>query len=797
MKSTMARPTSAPVAARNQPVSDARMALDLGPGASADSLYAQTGGLHTAVVTFVDYETLRISVRMITGQEFVRLPFALTFPGAGARHFFGSMPEIGDICVLGFGAGSDAHQVPIVLGWYVPSAMAGHDWWPTQPYGYDEFGHTPATADSFGTAGQRIRHKLRHMRPGEVLASSSQGSDLVLNEGVLLTNRRGGELRLRDQDQAFLVRSVNEFHALSGARTYAGPVQRSGILLPRALVSDGKQYDGFRLVDGEGNPLPIDSGSRNPLASSQANTYLSNPVYGAGLPMGPVDPTPVLANALIIDSGGRVSPDSVSDTSYGGKPLFRVSANPNGLRPGNAAGDSTVPALVEHRIEVAHTSDGTLPVTEELDGFDADRLPPTDPRSSDSPSVSRSPNAPIVEQVLGTVVGNDPFSVVGRQQYGHPLRPQLDGSPGMLSALGFPLGDHAATLLRVTPPADPTLPQSWVSFTKDGRVKIAIGGPAGKWSTEVFARNGINVSAGAGVDGVSLNLAVDGKVRINAKQGSTTDNVGVELSSDGGAVKIFAGGADNSSGPLQRLVPSTGGESNAPSLTLEARTNVLLKGGKSITLSAPELRLQDISTLSLNGGNAVSLQSGGSASIQAKEGRWTSTGQSVFTFTGPTDFLPTNGPARRTTIGTSPITGHVGGPADMYSLLYGDRVETIGVGNHLTSVGTGTMTFVAGAGAYTASGAGSTAVLGPGGAAVTAPVGSASLSAAAGAATVLGGATATIVSAGPTVARGAVTVLSAPGIKVGGIVSQADLDPLTGLPLLLLGMGSPTHLLSV
>ena len=58
-------------------------------------------------------------------------------------------------------------------------------------------------------------------------------------------------------------------------------------------------------------------------------------------------------------------------------------------------------------------------------------------------------------------------------------------------------------------------------------------------------------------------------------------------------------------------------------------------------------------------------------------------------------------------------------------------------------------------------------------------------------------ASALVVSAGPTTIRGAAVTLSATGGKVGGIVSSADLDPLTGLPLITFGMGSPTHLLSL
>ncbi|NBR68222.1 MAG: hypothetical protein EBT79_13295, partial [Actinobacteria bacterium] len=195
-------------------LSNAKMAQDLGPGASADSVYANmSSSLVRAVVISVDYETLRVSIRTATGEEHPSLPFALTFPGAGARRFFGAMPEVGDMCIVGYMATSGAHQTPVILSYLVGGTAAGYDWWPTQPFGVGEVPFAYKTRETFAGIADRQRHKLRHMRPGEVVASSSQGSDLVLNEGVLLMNRRGNEIRLRDQDQAFMVRSVVEFHA--------------------------------------------------------------------------------------------------------------------------------------------------------------------------------------------------------------------------------------------------------------------------------------------------------------------------------------------------------------------------------------------------------------------------------------------------------------------------------------------------------------------------------------------------------------------------------------------------------
>ncbi|NBR68424.1 MAG: hypothetical protein EBT79_14350 [Actinobacteria bacterium] len=372
-------------------------------------------------------------------------------------------------------------------------------------------------------------------------------------------------------------------------------------------------------------------------------------------------------------------------------------------------------------------------------------------------------------------------------------------SPSMSSAIGVPLGEHAASMFRVTPPypLDATLPQTWWSVTKDGRVKASLAGPNGTYSAEVAFANGVRMAVGTASGGKSVDIDSAGLIRLHSQRGDTDANVGVELSSDAGAVRIFAGGNETSSGPIQRFAPTGGGEGSAPGLTLEARQNVLVKAGKSVTLSAPQLNIRDIGKLQLSANDAVDISSSSAVGTTAKVISTTSTGKMSLAFSGPKDSLPTNGALRETTFIGTPITGFVGGPADTYSMLYGDRLETFALGNDTTAIATGNITKVTTTGAYTASGTGNTAVLGPGGAAVTAVAGGAALTAAAGAATITGSASALVVSAGPSIVRGAAVTLSATGGKVGPIVSGSDLDPLTGLPLILLGMGSPTHLLSI
>ena len=104
--------------------------------------------------------------------------------------------------------------------------------------------------------------------------SSSQGSDLVLNESVLLSNRRSNEIVLRDQDQAIVMRSLQQFHAMSGARVYGGMVQRDARSLPKEMFSDGIKWDSSIQLDGSGKPYypladgfeqdPIENGKLTP-----------------------------------------------------------------------------------------------------------------------------------------------------------------------------------------------------------------------------------------------------------------------------------------------------------------------------------------------------------------------------------------------------------------------------------------------------------------------------------------------------------------------------------------------------
>jgi hypothetical protein len=181
-------------------------------------------------------------------------------------------------------------------------------------------------------------------------------------------------------------------------------------------------------------------------------------------------------------------------------------------------------------------------------------------------------------------------------------------------------------------------------------------------------------------------------------------------------------------------------------------------------------------------------------------------GKATFTFGGPKNFLPSNGAHRIVKFGGNPATGHAGGSTDEYTMRFGDRKETINVGDHNTTINIGNMAYRTGTGSWEA-GAGSPPDA-PGG--VGFSVNAINLDAKQGlTARVLTGninvtgsatanisalATMTVKAKGVMSVSGATITLGGNG-KVGGILSGADVDPVSGKTFAALGLGSTGHFL--
>jgi hypothetical protein len=755
----------------------------------------------------VDYAKHKVQLQIIHGEkdtyQWTAMPAGC--PGAGARHFIGALPEPGDICVIGW-TSSDS-KTPIILT-YMPSGVgSGEEWSPVQSFLPTEVDLNPQTQAHYEGIYGRYRHKMRSMRPGCICLSSSQGSDIMMDESVLITNRRATEIRLRDQDQAIVFRSLQQFHAMGGARVYAGMVQRDAQLLPSRMFSDGTNWTAGIQVDEDGDPLspealgssPSPQGSLSPhRVFLRSDATLPFPDSGISIDTN-VDPYSFLARGLFIGYDGYILDASrgVPDAEYGGKPMWRVAIDPNpenNTLPTNSAtalDSSDSDTLTEYRIELDHSWDGTLPVTEQTDGFDADRLP------SDSKQVTAMSNAgPYLQWVLGSVVGNDPYTQQGRQLYGLPLTPQIFSGdrvdPRMDSGLGVPLSQHAASLFRVDAPIDDpsSIPPMFVSTTKDGSVKGFLSGAQNANSLELALNGGMRMQANGPLLFNASNMVM------NFRNGDVTNNFAALITSDTGAIAI-RGNAPTTEGSFSARTASSDLQENTfPAVLIESPTgNTHVKSGRFTKVTgANGIQLVDTNEILMSAKQNINVFADKKL-LQCNTHDKTVQGRETNLYSGPKNFLPTNAPLRETKFIGTPLTGHVGGNTDKYTMLFGNRDERFRIGSHSTTVFVGNVTYQTRIGTVTQrAGVNQISVNTASGISMTSVTNTSMTSTLTTTITALASITMKAVIRAKV--SSLVTTLGGAGTP-GRIISSTDRDPLTNLPFSFFGMGSTGHRLGL
>jgi len=128
-------------------------------------------------------------------------------------------------------------------------------------------------------------------------------------------------------------------------------------------------------------------------------------------------------NALINDPEFQSQGDSLFPVYYNeeGLPYYTVpyTSTINAADPyGRETIDDNRQGFVEHRTEVKELEHPMLSITEANSGVDVDSL-------YKLRSDGKESNRPLVVQVLGTLVGNDPIGAAGKKKYGKILKPTL------------------------------------------------------------------------------------------------------------------------------------------------------------------------------------------------------------------------------------------------------------------------------------------------------------------------------------------------------------------------------------
>lgn len=731
-----------------------------GPRMQSQETEASRSLLWVGRVLHVDVETMVCSVQLETGTG-VRFDVPLTAPGGGGpRSWSGTIPEQGSKCIIQwrrYGANTFA---PYITEWMTVGTYTARDFAPfsvVDPADAEEVRRVaPELFDDPHLGLGITRLKLRKAYSGDYLSQAGEGGEILLDRNAHMANRAGNEFELRDSDQTAVLQAVNELSNNAAGTYRRGLIRRSAYnFLPDLAIS------GF---DPSTDSFDKFTAGKLTTSADGVTTIVTK-----------VEPGSEAYEKLL--EFGLINPDGTPVDAVGSNPedpFYPFVVLPDGQRSSYVASGEhdqsfadTDQCYVEDRADLRHTSDGVMAVTEDGDGVQIDQVPPI-----------------FIEDVKGTVVGNDPYTEAGRSLYKRVLKMHVFDDPDQQSNASSPSLQPVDTttsqteadtqaLARLFRIQSPTTSNQYVfGVSKEGRVYLHI----------PKTRTGTAQDRGKSLDANILGLV---KAVIGADE-----NTGRSLD------LRTMGGIRAEIGSFQDFSNASGPEQVSIDLVLHGKIRTMYAGtqGRETMVGGSDFRSASGSTLDVIGGNVVR-NVGGSEAVEASSithnvgfggYKMKSAGDVNQTVLGKTTEM--YGQFRQSTFALSDTKLMVAG-VDAATVLAGGMTrtvaagagitDTVGAGNMLSNVVTGNMAMTVGAGNMTA----------------TVGAGNLALSAGAGTSTMTGGVSATL-------ASGVVANIAAPVTKIGlsvvgcvvaGIPGPPApyLDPITGLP----ATGVPTVLI--
>lgn len=469
-------------------------------------------------IAHVDVEQMKCSIRLDSGTGELH-NISITAPGgAGPSSFSGSIPEIGTRVLIGWAKLGLQKYKAIILGYLTSSVVLGRDHATFSSIDPSEAAYAREVAPELDDDPEKPLQprtlRNRKAYPGDFIATSSAGSDILVDRDITLTNRSGVEVALRDADQTIVSNSINTYSVTSAGVRVNGLIKRNAF----NFLPDVYPVDTY-LVD---KPFDISPDAYRTIAVSE-----DTPAFRA------------LFEQRLIDENGL--PNFRNEfykyvTESDGVRASYVYSYP--LDNTSTYDDHPDLAYTEDRLELRHTTDGIMSVTAETDGF----------------NVEYNKNN-YIEDVAGTIVGNDPYTDHGRKFYkkvlgarifngpsdkavapgltytdlnADPLKPQLLDtvalaklfkiqSPTSSNEYSFAVTKEGRVYLNI--PSSITGAPEEVGRSLDanisGLVKAVIGADPNFDSTslDLVTKGGINLDVGANSGGVSLNIILRGRIK--------------------------------------------------------------------------------------------------------------------------------------------------------------------------------------------------------------------------------------------------------------------------------------------
>lgn len=656
-------------------------------------------------ILHVDTETMVCSVRFETGTG-ERSDIPLPAPGgAGPRSWSGNIPERGAKVILGWRKYDDRAFVPYIVSFMTVGTFPAREYEPFSTVdpadAAEALSIAPELEDDPRLNLGTVRVKLRKAYPGDFLASASSGADFLLDRNTVLQNRAGNEFILRDSDQTAVLQVINEFTSNAAGYYRRGLIKRTSFnLLPDLALSgfDPSVDDFDSYIEGKFDT--DESESRWVVSMVDPNSAAFAKLREFGLINQTGTPVEVNGDPL-------VNPND---------PFYPYIVLPDGQRASyvvqgehsNSLAD-TDQCYVEDRVELRHVSDGVMAVTEEGDGVQVDQIPPI-----------------LIEDVRGTVVGNDPYTESGRSQYGRILSMRVFDGPDQASPSSGPTLESVDTTTSQTEADTRALARLFRIFspdgvgqyafgvTKEGRVMLhvpmgrtgvedkgksidanivglvkAIVGmdPASRTSIDLSTAGGVKLDIGAFTDNadpqnpeqVSVDIRLAGKIRTTyaGEQGTETIVGGSTFNSVTGSKMDMVGGS---------VIESVGGSKATEAFSITQNAGF---GGLKAKCAGDYNRAVLGKTTELY--------------AQIRQSTFALADTKVMLAGVDSQTVLAGGIARTVTAGTG-IADTVAAGNYVGSVAAGNYLMSVGAGNLAATVGSGNLALTAGAGAATMTG---------------------------------------------------------------------------------------------
>lgn len=379
-------------------------------------------------VLHVDVESMMCSIQLETGTgERMDVPIP-QFAGGGPRSGSMMVLEKNSKVVIGWRKYSNRGYSPYILQVATVGVYPAREFEPFSTVDPADAAAAleadPSLAfDPHLTMGV-VRLKSRKAYSGEFVAYSAQGSEALLDRDARISNRAGNEFFLRDSDQTAVLQSVGYFESTAAGYYRRGLIRRNAFNLQPDLAISGfvpskDDYDEF-VKDKYATSEDADG---NPYRTVVAKVTEDSPAYEKLLEFGLINPDGTPVEAVGSDPDALFYPFVVLPD--GQRASYVVQGEPS------LSFADTDQCYVEDRADIRHTSDGIMDVTEDGDGVQVDQVPPI-----------------FIEDVKGTVVGNDPYTEPGRALYKRIMTMRVFDDPDQGTCSPAPIFEPVDTVLN-------------------------------------------------------------------------------------------------------------------------------------------------------------------------------------------------------------------------------------------------------------------------------------------------------------------------------------------------------------